>query len=960
MGHESPLESTVAAMRLKDINDLTWETVTADLIQESKKIKGSKNKQQHKHSKKPNADFSSNPTTGKRIERKHAFKELGSSSCDKCSFCGKTGHKCDDWFLNPNSPKCRLPEQAMNCHQKQAPCRRARKIMNPKTFIDSGASVSMFKDKSDADSQSYEQGSQTKFSLPREIAKQSALDPEISLWHAVVLNIPNFEVNDEDVLLIANRDVQTGLYALKNPIKDKRALATRSELSSVKGKHTSVPSVSYGKGNKKSFASSFESANYAREIVHSDLAGPMPISIHGSKYACTFTDQYTRFTHMAGIRSKDQTARAVEDYKELTHVKRYFKNGIERLHSDGGLEYSNINVPKHTRTTPYTPEHNPFSEKMNRTLLEPVRSLLEQAGLSGRYWEYAMCYVVSEICKTFGCTAFVYEQEPKSKVHARAAPSIMLGCNDNGIYTVERLTDGKIIDSVHVTVDEYSFPALDRSSSSSSECSERDEIFSSNSSTSSMALSSSRESLPEADNICAHSNAQENSNELEAKEPFTHSNEQDSLDELELDFTNYEQLEVEKRRSSRERKAPDFYTYSKAANGQMHGRHHTVNGAKVLPSHIILRIKRDEKGHPTRFKARVVAGGNYQVRGKDFESVYAPVVDFTAVLTVLGLGRMFKWIAKHVDITTAFLNGDIDRDIHIAHPSNAPADLSSNIYYKLLKSLYGLKQAPLQWSIKLLDALLNKLNYRQFTSDGAVFMRTSENDFSLILVYVDDIIFVSKSEEVLEVAIEELLNIFSGKNNGKLTWYLGIHVKNSQGSQSLSLYAYVEQILNEYGLINITAYDTPMIASFYADLDAHGDEEVISQEPYRSMIGSLMFLSNRTRPDISTAVGILAQYVKKPTKYLMRSIKRVFGYLKHTISFGIVQKPSERISIQFHCDSDFAAERSERKSRTGWRMLPGDQMVSPLPKRVGVHREHSDETVQRQCAAQSWAENLKA
>ena len=63
--------------------------------------------------------------------------------------------------------------------------------------------------------------------------------------------------------------------------------------------------------------------------------------------------------------------------------------------------------------------------------------------------------------RVFGCAAFVYEHDPKSKVHARAAPAVMLGCNDHSVYTVERLTDRKIINSVHVTFDEESFPKLE-------------------------------------------------------------------------------------------------------------------------------------------------------------------------------------------------------------------------------------------------------------------------------------------------------------------------------------------------------------------------------------------------------------------------------------------------------------------------------------------------------------------
>eukprot|EP00171_Calliarthron_tuberculosum_P000589 IDg589t1 len=78
--------------------------------------------------------------------------------------------------------------------------------------------------------------------------------------------------------------------------------------------------------------------------------------------------------------------------------------------------------------------------------------------------------------RIFGCAAFVYEHETASKVHARAVPALMLVCNDSGVYTVERLTDKKIINSVHVTFDEESFLGLElRGSSSSGETSDYDQ-----------------------------------------------------------------------------------------------------------------------------------------------------------------------------------------------------------------------------------------------------------------------------------------------------------------------------------------------------------------------------------------------------------------------------------------------------------------------------------------------------
>lgn len=69
--------------------------------------------------------------------------------------------------------------------------------------------------------------------------------------------------------------------------------------------------------------------------------------------------------------------------------------------------------------------------------------------------------------RVFGCAAFVYTEEPRTKFHAKAQPAILIGCNDNGVYMVERISDEIILNSAHVTFDEDSFPGLESSITSS-------------------------------------------------------------------------------------------------------------------------------------------------------------------------------------------------------------------------------------------------------------------------------------------------------------------------------------------------------------------------------------------------------------------------------------------------------------------------------------------------------------
>lgn len=247
----------------------------------------------------------------------------------------------------------------------------------------------------------------------------------------------------------------------------------------------------------------------AGELVHSDLSGKLPRSINGKRYYCSFTDQYTRYINVAGIKFKSETAELFESYRNQPHVTTYFPSGVQALHTDGGGEYKNVKIINHSETCPDTPQHNPFSERVNRTLVEPARVLLEQAGLSKKYWEVCVEYVsyiknrlphsalncspfekltgekpTLNHIRVFGCAAFVYDENPKSKFHSTGRPGIMLGWNNHGVYTAELMETKQTVTSVHVTFDESSFPALDNLESSTSSREDEDEWESQSSSSS--------------------------------------------------------------------------------------------------------------------------------------------------------------------------------------------------------------------------------------------------------------------------------------------------------------------------------------------------------------------------------------------------------------------------------------------------------------------------------------------
>jgi transposase InsO family protein len=129
------------------------------------------------------------------------------------------------------------------------------------------------------------------------------------------------------------------------------------------------------------------------ELIHTDVVGPMPTqSRKGFRYLIMLTDDATRYTYIYFLRQKS----------EVTAVFKQFKAEVEKIHGlpiirvrmDGGGEYSSDELLTFLRkegiqvepSAPYTPQQNGTSERCNRTVMDPVRSMLKHAGMPNSFW----------------------------------------------------------------------------------------------------------------------------------------------------------------------------------------------------------------------------------------------------------------------------------------------------------------------------------------------------------------------------------------------------------------------------------------------------------------------------------------------------------------------------------------------------------------------------------------------
>jgi hypothetical protein len=138
---------------------------------------------------------------------------------------------------------------------------------------------------------------------------------------------------------------------------------------------------------------------------------------------------------------------------------------------------------------------------------------------------------------------------------------------------------------------------------------------------------------------------------------------------------------------------------------------------------------------------------------------------------------------------------------------------------------------------------------------------------------------------------------------GELTFFLGIQVKQTKQGTFVHQAKYTKDLMMKFNMAELKAVSTPMSST--ASLGPDEDGKAVDQREYRSMIGSLLYLTV-TRPDIQFAVGLCARFQASPRSSHQMAVQRVFRYLKHTPEFGIWYFASSSLDLVGFSNADFA------------------------------------------------------
>jgi hypothetical protein len=161
----------------------------------------------------------------------------------------------------------------------------------------------------------------------------------------------------------------------------------------------------------------------------------------------------------------------------------------------------------------------------------------------------------------------------------------------------------------------------------------------------------------------------------------------------------------------------------------------------------VFKLKRDEVGAIIKHKARLVARGFLQREGIDFDDAFALVARMESVRLLLSLAAQEGWCVHHMDVKSAFLNGDL-KEVYVHQPPGFAIPDKEGKELRLRKTLYGLRQSPRAWNAKL-DSTLWRMGFEQSLHEAAVYRRGNGGNVLLVGVYVDDLVITdTKDAEV--------------------------------------------------------------------------------------------------------------------------------------------------------------------------------------------------------------------
>ncbi|KAI3769035.1 hypothetical protein L6452_00131 [Arctium lappa] len=690
------------------------------------------------------------------------------------------------------------------------------------------------------------------------------------------------------------------------------------------------------------------------QLLHMDLFGPTNVMSIGKKsYCLVIVDDYSRFTWVYFLRTKDETSGLIKSF--ILRIENQTNQKVKVIRSDNGTEFKNFDLNtfceekgiERQYSAPRTPQQNGVAERRNRTLIEAARSLLADSKLPITFWAEAVntaCYVQNRVLvvkpknktpyellnkrkpfigffKPFGCPCTILNTKSHlGKFDSKADDGFLVGSGSGGSGTtqVQESISQSVIFPIP-TVDPVEDCEKEPSTGpSQSEEESRDEETQENkepevaTENTSVELNDSNLEVELNEEHSHHSRIQKNHPPQlvirDISSPMMTRNQsrlQEMQDQQHTVLSCFlSQLEPKKAHDAMKESSWIEAMQEELLQFKLQDVWDLVDlpkGQRAIGTKWVFRNKRDKRGIVIRNKARI-----------------------EAIRLFLAYASYMKFKVYQMDVKSAFLYGSIEEEVYVCQPPGFENPSYPDRVYKLKKALYGLHQAPRAWYDTLSSYLLED-GFERGVIDKTLFIKRKKKDILLVQIYVDDIIFGSTRDNMCKEFEELMHQRFKMSSMGELTFFLGLQVQQKSDGIFICQSKYVRNILTKFGFIDSKPASTPMETHKQITADLEG--EVMDVHHYRSMIGSLMYLT-ASRPDIMFPVCVCARFQVRPKQSHYQAVKRIFRYLKGQSRLGLWYPHDSSFDLLAYSDSDLGGANLDRKSTSGGCQFLGARLVS--------------------------------
>ena len=308
---------------------------------------------------------------------------------------------------------------------------------------------------------------------------------------------------------------------------------------------------------------------------------------------------------------------------------------------------------------------------------------------------------------------------------------------------------------------------------------------------------------------------------------------------------------------------------------------------------------------------------------------------------MLALALFMDATIEQLDVKTAFLNATVTEVIYLDIPEGM--HISPDCVLRLNRALYGIKQAPFEWHREI-DMMLKQLGYTACRKDSCLYRKSTKTMRIIMLgLFVDDITVMFTQTDANEWLNDkrQLMKRYEMSDLGKIHHILGMKVNRFDNELTISQDVYIQDKLEEFRFENARSINTPgTIIGTHPNMHMT-DESLLplslqDVSLYRQMVGSLMYASISTRPDITHATNIVARSMSNPSQADMVRVRRIFKYLTKAKQYGLVysnQHHGGEVKLCAYSDADWGGDISDRKSTTGYCTFMNDNLISWATKK---------------------------